>query len=64
MRGYRDIIIGKPMSPNEIKDLLYDSVPRDHVYAAVMQQELIIACGLLIASNPEVFVGMLTIKIG
>ena len=54
----------KPMTPAEIHDAIYSKVQPFNNMAAVLQQELILYCGKLIATNPELFAGILKIRIG
>ena len=57
-------LFDSPMTPAEIKAALYTKVQPFNVIAAVLQQELILYCGKLIATNPELFAGMLKLRIG
>ncbi|XP_023336391.1 probable phosphorylase b kinase regulatory subunit beta isoform X4 [Eurytemora carolleeae] len=54
----------KPMTPKEIHDALFKRVFPYSIIGAVLQQELILNCGKLIATNPELFKGILVIRIG
>ncbi|GMT25027.1 hypothetical protein PFISCL1PPCAC_16324 [Pristionchus fissidentatus] len=62
-RRVREVTLNKPHTPVEIVHLLFSSCPPDDPQAAVMQQELIIACADLIAHNSEAFNGVLTIRL-
>ena len=62
--GKDEEVIDKPMSPNDIKRILYDRCfPFDPIQT-VLQQELIINIGTFITTNPEYFRGILKIRIG
>jgi phosphorylase kinase alpha/beta subunit len=54
----------KPFSPLEIRTALYSSVAPVDVMGAVLQQELILACGKLIETRPDLFRGMLVLRMG
>ncbi|KAF4522804.1 hypothetical protein B566_EDAN014848 [Ephemera danica] len=62
--GGQETVFDKPMTPAEIQSVLYSTVQPSDVVAAVMQQEIILYCGRLIATNPELFSGILTIRVG
>jgi phosphorylase kinase alpha/beta subunit len=62
--GGQETVFDKPMTPAEIQQVLYSTVQPYNVIAAVMQQEIILYCGRLIATNPELFSGILTIRVG
>ena len=57
-------LFDKPMTPGEIKHAIYTKVQPFSMIDAVLQQELILYCGKLIATNPELFQGILKIRIG
>ena len=57
-------LFDKPMTPAEIHSAIYTKVQPFNTLAAVLQQELILYCGKLIATNPELFAGILKIRIG
>ncbi|KAM3726600.1 putative phosphorylase b kinase regulatory subunit beta [Dirofilaria immitis] len=61
--GYREMTITAPTTPDQIADALFNSYPEDEPQAAVLQQELIIACSDLIAQKPHAFDGVLTIRL-
>jgi len=62
--GLHYSLFDKPMTPAQIKEAIYTKVQPSNVIAAVLQQELILYCGKLIATNPELFAGILKIRIG
>ncbi|KAK6186118.1 hypothetical protein SNE40_008216 [Patella caerulea] len=62
--GHEEEVLDKPVSPNEIKNILYSKcIPHD-IRQAVLQQELILCIGKLIATSPGLFEGILKIRIG
>jgi len=62
--GGDEEVIDKPVTPGDIKTILYTQCFPFDVCQAVLQQELIINIGTLIMTNPELFHGMLKIRIG
>ncbi len=62
--GMEFSLFDKPMTPDEIRHAIYTKVRPFNVISAVLQQELILYCGKLIATNPELFEGILKIRIG
>ena len=62
--GVEYSLFDKPMTPAEIHEAIYTKVQPFNVISAVLQQELILYCGKLIATNPEVFSGILKVRIG
>lgn len=52
------------MTPGEIQSVLYDTIQPYDVIQAVLQQEVILYCGRLISTNPELFRGILKIRVG
>jgi len=48
----------------EIHAAIYEEVQPFNIIGAVLQQELILYCGKLIATNPELFSGILKVRIG
>ena len=54
----------KPMTPAEIQEAIYTKVQPFNIISAVLQQELIVYCGKLIATNPELFSGILVVRMG
>ncbi|VDN20843.1 unnamed protein product [Gongylonema pulchrum] len=61
--GCREVTISAPTTPVEIEEILFSSCPESEPQAAVLQQELIIACSDLIAQKPYAFDGVLTIRL-
>ncbi|KAL4234418.1 hypothetical protein ACF0H5_006065 [Mactra antiquata] len=62
--GHEDVVLDKPVSPNEIKNILYSKCMPHDICQAVLQQELILAIGKHIATSPESYDGILKIRIG
>ncbi|XP_065573924.1 probable phosphorylase b kinase regulatory subunit beta isoform X2 [Artemia franciscana] len=62
--GKEEIVLDKPMTPKEIQLVLYKHVAPYDLMQAVLQQEVLLYCGRLIATNPELFSGILKIRIG
>ncbi|KAK0399096.1 hypothetical protein QR680_002897 [Steinernema hermaphroditum] len=62
-KSMREVTINKPMTPSEIAEVLFNSCHEDEPQAAVLQQELLIACSDLISHNPVAFDGVLTIRL-
>jgi len=52
----------KPCTPQEIHTALYTKVQPYNIIGAVLQQELILYCGKIIATKPELFDGMLVLR--
>lgn len=52
------------MTPAEIQGVVYNTIQPYDVIQAVLQQEIILYCGRLIATNPELFHGVLKIRVG
>lgn len=52
------------MTPAEIQSVMYSTVQPFDVIQAVLQQEVVLYCGRLIATNPDIFKGVLKIRIG
>ncbi|VDM99024.1 unnamed protein product [Thelazia callipaeda] len=63
VRNCREVTITAPTTPDEITGVLFNSCPENEPQAAVLQQELIIACSDLIAQKPFAFDGVLTIRL-
>ena len=52
------------MTPTEIQSVMYSTIQPHNVVQAVLQQEVLLYCGRLIGRNPEMFKGILKIRIG
>ncbi|XP_068058714.1 phosphorylase b kinase regulatory subunit beta isoform X3 [Anomalospiza imberbis] len=62
--GQEEAVISNPLSPAVIKDMIYDKCRLQDEREAVVQQELVIHIGWIISNSPELFRGMLKIRIG
>ncbi|XP_076143594.1 phosphorylase b kinase regulatory subunit beta isoform X1 [Alosa pseudoharengus] len=60
--GQEEEVISNPLSPGVIKGIIYSKCSQER--EAVLQQELVIHIGWIISNNPELFHGMLKIRIG
>ncbi|XP_036296549.1 phosphorylase b kinase regulatory subunit beta isoform X2 [Pipistrellus kuhlii] len=61
--GHEEEVISNPLSPSVIQDMIYKCNTHDE-REAVIQQELVIHVGWAIANSPELFSGMLKIRVG
>ncbi|XP_067351112.1 phosphorylase b kinase regulatory subunit beta isoform X1 [Channa argus] len=63
--GHEEEVISNPLSPGVIQGIIYSKCS---LYGgereAVLQQELVIHIGWIISNNPELFSGMLKIRVG
>jgi len=62
--GHEEVVFDKPMSPAEIREAMYSKIQPYDIIQAVLQQEIALYCGKLIATNPELFDGILKIRMG
>ncbi|XP_036399756.1 phosphorylase b kinase regulatory subunit beta isoform X2 [Megalops cyprinoides] len=62
--GHEEEVISNPLSPGVIKGIIYSKCSPYGEREAVLQQELVIHIGWIICNNPELFSGMLKIRIG
>ncbi|XP_042196171.1 phosphorylase b kinase regulatory subunit beta isoform X3 [Callorhinchus milii] len=62
--GQEEEVISNPLTPAEIKKIIYAKCSPYDEREAVIQQELIIHIGWAISNNQELFNGMLKIRIG
>ncbi|XP_015607737.1 probable phosphorylase b kinase regulatory subunit beta isoform X2 [Cephus cinctus] len=62
--GHEETVFDKPMTPAEIQSVMYSTIQPHDVVQAVLQQEILLYCGRLIGTNPEMFKGILKIRIG
>ncbi|KAG9341277.1 hypothetical protein JZ751_019379 [Albula glossodonta] len=62
--GHEEEVISNPLSPGVIKGIIYSMCSPHGDLEAVLQQELVIHIGWIISNNPELFSGMLKIRIG
>ncbi|NXQ24179.1 KPBB kinase, partial [Alaudala cheleensis] len=62
--GQEEAVISNPLSPAVIKSMIYEKCRLQDEREAVVQQELVIHIGWIISNSPELFSGMLKIRIG
>ncbi|XP_020797072.1 phosphorylase b kinase regulatory subunit beta isoform X2 [Boleophthalmus pectinirostris] len=63
--GHEEEVISNPLSPGVIQGIIYSKcAPHGGQREAVLQQELVIHIGWIISNNPELFSGMLKIRVG
>ncbi|XP_064639915.1 phosphorylase b kinase regulatory subunit beta-like isoform X2 [Lineus longissimus] len=62
--GHEEEVIDKPLSPDEIRNILYMKCYPHDIYQAVLQQEMILNVGMLFSVHPELFDGILKVRIG
>uniref|UniRef100_W5MDH2 Phosphorylase b kinase regulatory subunit n=1 Tax=Lepisosteus oculatus TaxID=7918 RepID=W5MDH2_LEPOC len=62
--GHEEEVISNPLSPGVIKGIIYSKCSPHGEREAVLQQELVIHIGWIISNTPELFRGMLKIRIG
>lgn len=62
--GHEEEVISNPLSPAVIKNIIYEKCQLQDEREAVVQQELVIHIGWIISNSPELFSGMLKIRIG
>ncbi|XP_030620488.1 phosphorylase b kinase regulatory subunit beta isoform X1 [Chanos chanos] len=62
--GHEEEVISNPLSPAVIKEIIYSKCSPHGEREAVLQQELVIHIGWILSNNPELFSGMLKIRIG
>ncbi|XP_074644676.1 phosphorylase b kinase regulatory subunit beta-like isoform X2 [Tubulanus polymorphus] len=62
--GQEEEVVDKPLSPSDVKSILYSKVFPHDIYQAVMQQEMILYIGRLFAVCPELFEGILKVRVG
>ncbi|XP_005289892.2 LOW QUALITY PROTEIN: phosphorylase b kinase regulatory subunit beta [Chrysemys picta bellii] len=62
--GHEEEVISNPLSPGVIKNIIYNKCNLQDEREAVIQQELVIHIGWIISNSPELFSGMLKIRVG
>lgn len=60
--GIKEVVIDHPLTPREVHSLLYEAI--NDPFEAVLQQEIILYVGKLISTTPQLFQGILKIRIG
>lgn len=64
MIGQKEVVFDRPMTPSEIQNAIYSCFSWADTIHAVLQQEVVLYCGRLIATNPDIFKGILKIRVG
>lgn len=64
MIGQKEIVFDRPMTPSEIQNAMFSCFSWMDTIYAVLQQEVVLYCGRLIATNPDIFKGILKIRVG
>ncbi|XP_029168646.1 probable phosphorylase b kinase regulatory subunit beta isoform X3 [Nylanderia fulva] len=62
--GQEETVFDKPMTPAEIQSVMYSTIQPHNAVQAVLQQEILLYCGRLIGTNPEMFKGILKYALG
>nr|XP_002732441.1 PREDICTED: phosphorylase b kinase regulatory subunit beta-like [Saccoglossus kowalevskii] len=62
--GHEEQVISTPLTPKEIAQMIYSRCSPYDLRECVLQQELIIDLAKLMQSNPDLFDGMLKIRVG
>ncbi|XP_073999627.1 probable phosphorylase b kinase regulatory subunit beta isoform X2 [Rhodnius prolixus] len=62
--GGKETVFDKPLTPVEIRAVIYSTIRPHNVIMAVLQQEIVLYCGRLIATTPSLFNGILKIRVG
>lgn len=62
--GQKETVFDKPLSPSEIRSVIYSTIQPYDIIQAVLQQEIVLYCGRLIATSPDMFNGILKIRVG
>ncbi|XP_006780523.1 phosphorylase b kinase regulatory subunit beta [Neolamprologus brichardi] len=63
--GHEEEVISNPLSPGVIQGIIYSKCsPYGGEREAVLQQEMVIHIGCIISNNPELFSGMIKIRVG
>lgn len=62
--GQEEVEISKPLTPANIKQILYETIFPLDIYQAVLMQELIINISKYISTDPEMFNGIMKLRLG
>ncbi|GBP87004.1 Probable phosphorylase b kinase regulatory subunit beta [Eumeta japonica] len=62
--GQKETVFDKPMTPGEIQSVMYSTIQPYDIIGAVLQQEVVLYCGRLIGTCPDMFRGILKIRVG
>ena len=60
---HQELIISQPIGSSELRDLI-SSASRDDISAATLSQEILIYLGMFVRTEPNLFHGMLRLRIG
>ena len=61
--GHDEVDIIKPLTPANIKDIIYENIFPHDIYQAVLVQELIINISKYITTNLEIFNGIMKLRL-
>lgn len=61
--GHEEVEINKPLTPEQIKVILYDKIYPHDIFQAVLVQELIINISKYISTGPEMFNGIMKLRL-
>lgn len=61
--GHKETVFDKPMTPAEIHSVMYSTIQPFNVIQAVLQQEIVLYCGRLIATHANMFKGISKIRV-
>ncbi|XP_065068893.1 phosphorylase b kinase regulatory subunit beta-like isoform X1 [Rhopilema esculentum] len=62
--GQNEHIISEPMTPASIQSVIYSTCKPHNAREAVLQQEMLIYLSDLLSTKPELFTGMLRLRVG
>lgn len=62
--GHEEVEILKPLTPDRIKNILYENIFPHDIYLAVIMQELIINISKYISTSPGMFNGIMKLRFG
>lgn len=62
--GHEEVVIDHPLTPKEVKGIIYGQCQHHDIYQAVLQQEIILYIGRLISTSPQLFHGILKLRVG
>ncbi|XP_076338400.1 putative phosphorylase b kinase regulatory subunit beta isoform X3 [Tachypleus tridentatus] len=62
--GHEEVVIDHPLTPKEVREIVYSRCQHHNIHQAVLQQEIILYIGRLITTTPHLFHGILKIRIG
>ncbi|XP_039260321.2 phosphorylase b kinase regulatory subunit beta-like [Styela clava] len=62
--NHEEVVINNPIPPSEIQKILYTKCPQHNDYEACLQQELVLHVAAAMTDHPDLFEGMLQVRIG